>query len=161
MKLGEAIEDVEAAETSLANELLKIAERHAAEQDVYHVCHTLAKRCDEQLALLTPHRKRYGAHVSQRVGEPAAGVERVRRMSSELLAGQQPSGALLLRDLKELAGVVQHAELEWVVLLQAAKAARDQQLKTAAEEGREHAEARGKWVRTRIQELAPQVLLAG
>lgn len=160
MKVGKAIEDVQAAEAGLAKELLRIGERHASEHDVYHVCHTLAKRCDRQLALLVPHAERYGAQIEDAVGESSPVVERVRRMSSELLGRHHVSGALLLHDLKELWGHVQQTELEWVILLQAAKAARDQELKIAAEEGREHAESRGKWVRSRIKELAPQVLVA-
>src|SRR5438093_52713 len=79
--------------------------------------------------------ERYGAHEDEWVGEPSPVLERVRRLGSALIGGQQLSGALLLHDLKELYGRVQDAELEWVVLLQAAKAARDQELKTAAEEG--------------------------
>ena len=160
MKVDQAIEDVQAAEASLAKELWRVGERHASEHDVYHVCHALAKRCDEQLALLVPHAERYGVEVEEHSGKPAAVIERVRRMSSELLGREPISGALLLHDLKELYCLVQSVELEWVVLLQAAKAARDQELKTAAEEGREHAESRGKWARTRIKELAPQVLVA-
>jgi hypothetical protein len=161
MKVGQGIEEVQIAEAALAKELLRVGERYAADHDVYHVCHTLAKGCEKQLALLVPHAERYRVDREQHVGEPSAVVERVRRIGSELLGRQSVSGSLLLHDLKELYAHMQHVELEWVVLVQAAKAARDTELKTAAEDGREHAETRGKWVRGRIKELAPQILVAG
>jgi hypothetical protein len=48
-----------------------------------------------------------------------------------------------------------------VVLVRAAKALRDEELLTAAKVGREKAERRRTWVRTRVKEVAPQVLAAG
>jgi hypothetical protein len=55
----------------------------------------------------------------------------------------------------------QHAELAWVVLLQAAKAKRDAELIEVVTRCHEEAETCGKWLRTRIKEAAPQVYAAG
>ena len=56
---------------------------------------------------------------------------------------------------------VQEAEIAWVILAQAAQAARDRELLSLVAECHEQAEVRGKWLRTRIKESAPQVLVAG
>ena len=53
------------------------------------------------------------------------------------------------------------AEIAWVILGQAAKAARDAELVTTAEQGLEEAERRWKWLRTKLKESSPQVLVAG
>lgn len=161
MKLDHAFELVQDAESDLADELRRIGERHAADSDIYHVAHLLASRCTQQLDLLAPHAERYGApaRVESR-GSPAV-VERVRRLGSELLGRHEVSGMLLLADLRDLYLVAHRAELAWVILLQAALAARDAELVAAARRGGEEAERRWKWLRTRIKEAAPQALVAG
>ena len=68
---------------------------------------------------------------------------------------------LLLRDLRNLYLGAQEAELAWVILAQVAKAARDRELLDMAITCCEDAEVRGKWLRTRIKESAPQILAAG
>lgn len=163
MKLRLAIEQVKDAECKLAEELETVGERHAAEPDVYHVAKTLAVRCASQLELLRPSALRYGA--PQRSLEPSSGgpdlVERARRAASELVAGHEDAGMLLLDDLRRLYLAAHEAELAWAVLEQAAKAARDAELLAAAQKGREEAERRWKWARTKVKEASPQVLLAG
>jgi hypothetical protein len=48
-----------------------------------------------------------------------------------------------------------------VILVQAAKAAWDSDLLETASSCQQAAETRGKWLRTRIEEASPQVLVAG
>jgi hypothetical protein len=160
VKLDRAISDVQDAESDLADELRKAGERQAAESDVYHVGHTLAARCAQQLERLAPHAERYGAPEAQAPGGSSA-LETVRRLGSELVSGEKATGVLLLHDLRDVYLAAQRAELAWVVLLQASRAARDADLVAACQEGREEAERRWKWARTAIKQAAPQVLAAG
>jgi hypothetical protein len=161
VKLDQAFELVQDAESDLADELRKVAERHAVDGDVYHTAHILASRCARQLDLLVPHAPRYGAAERHESNGSSPVVERVRRLGSELLGRHEVAGAMLLADLRDLYLVAHRAELAWVILLQAARAARDAELVAAADQGREEAERRWKWLRTRIKEAAPQVLAAG
>ena len=79
MKLDHAIELVQDAEASLADELRTLGERHAAESDVYHVAHLLTGRCTEQLERLVPHAQRYSAPERSDAGQSSGALERVRR----------------------------------------------------------------------------------
>jgi hypothetical protein len=164
MKLHQAIEHVQDAECDLADELETIGERHAADSDVYHVAKTLASRCGMQLADLRPHAVRYGA-PERLLAAPSNGgpdvLERARRLASEMLGKHELAGMLLLDDLRGLYVAAHRAELAWVVLEQGAKASRDAELLAAARRGREEAERRWKWVRTKVKEASPQVLVAG
>ena len=161
MNLGRPIEQVEQAEARLANELLELGERHAVESDVYHVAHILASRCAEQLQALAPHAARYGVRESSVSTESTGVVERLRRLTSETLGRHSLSGAMLLDDLRELYLSAHRAELAWVILSQASKAARDSELVAVADEGQREAERRWKWIRTKTKESAPQVLVGG
>jgi|1186.fasta_scaffold168020_2 hypothetical protein len=162
MKLHIAIEDVQDAEADVGKRLRAVGERHAAEHDLYHLGHTLARQCDEHLRRLAPFADRYGASGGGRsVAESTGVVETVRRRSGDLLGRSKASGLLLLKDLRALYLSAQAAEIAWVILVQAAKAARDPELLDTASSCHQEAETRGKWLRTRIKEASPQVLVAG
>jgi hypothetical protein len=162
VKMHKAIEDVHEAEAALAKRLRVTAERHATESDLYHLGHTLARRCAEHLQALAPFAQRYGAKPAPDDLEGSPGlVETVRRKSAEVVGRSEVAGLILMADLRELYLAAQHAELAWVVLLQAAKARRDAELIDAVTRCHEEAEMCGKWLRTRIKESAPQVYAAG
>lgn len=162
MRLDQAIEDVRDAEADLARELRAIGERHAVEHDLYHLSQALARQCAEHIERLAPFAKRYGATSGDgRVAESSEVLETLRRKRAELLGRSEPSGVLLLRDLRNLYLTAQAAEIAWVILAQAAQAVRDPELLAAAATCHEEAETRSKWLRTRIKETAPQVLATG
>lgn len=162
MKLDKAIADVQDAESDLAKELRTIGERHAVEHDLYHLGHALARQCADHLERLTPFVERYGARArDEGVAESPSLLETLRHKSAELLGRSELSGVLLLRDLRNLYLTAQEAEIAWVILAQAAQAVRDRELLALVTVCHEEAEARGKWLRTRIKQSAPQVLATG
>jgi hypothetical protein len=162
VKLDKAISDVQDAEADLAKELRTIGERHAVEHDLYHLGHTLAKQCADHLERIAPFVDRYGAtERDDGVAESAGLLETLRHKSAELLGRSEMSGLLLLRDLRNVYLTSQEAEIAWVILAQAAQAVRDRELLQVVSLCHEEAEARGKWLRTRIKEAAPQVLATG
>lgn len=159
-RIAQAFDDIHEAETELADTLRILAERHSSDVDVYHVAHLLASRCAHQLELLAPHAERYGAYGSTDIDTRKAVSDGTRRLGSALPVQDDASGVVLLLDLQSLYRVAHGAELAWVVLLQVAQAARDDRLVSAASVGRDEAERRWKWLRTKIKESCPQVLLA-
>jgi hypothetical protein len=162
MNMNKAIEDVHDAEAELAKLLRVTGERHASEADIYHLAHTLARRCAEHLRALAPSAERYGAKPAPDDVDASPGLlETLRRKSAEVVGHSEAAGLLLMADLRELYLAAQHAELAWVVLLQAAKAKRDAGLIAVVTRCHEEAEMCGKWLRTRIKEAAPQVYAAG
>lgn len=160
MRLDKAIEDAQNAEADLAERLRVVGERHAVEHDLYHLGHTLARQCGEHLERLVPFATRYGASTDASAeAESPSILERLRHKSAELVGRSEISGFLLLRDLRDLYLAAQEAEIAWVILAQAAQAARDGELLEVTTVCHEEAEARGKWVRTRIKQAAPQILV--
>ena len=162
MNMNKAIEDVHDAEAEVAKRLRVTGERHASESDIYHLGHTLARQCAEHLRALAPFADRYGAKPAPDDVEASPGLlETVRRKTGEVVGRSESAGLLLMTDLRELYLAAQHAELAWVVLLQAAKARRDGDLIEVVTRCHEQTEMCGKWLRTRIKEAAPQVYAAG
>ena len=159
-KLHLSIDEVQHAEKDLARELRVIAERHAAEHDVYHLGHSLARHCVDRVARLRPFVDRYGAHDID-VDEAAAGhrfTDALRRTAGELVADIDVVGVALLKDLRNTYLAAHRVEIEWTILLQAARAVRDGELITVVTSCHEQAEHTAKWLRTRIKQGAAQVI---
>lgn len=159
-KLGIAIERLQAAELDLADELRRIGERHAVEHDVHHLAHALAKQCEGHVQLLRPFADKYGA---PRDREPDEGgpwsdvLATIRHKASELI-GRQPTGLVLLNDLRHLFLAAQDVGIIWVMVAQAAQAVRDKELLELCTQCHGDTKAQMHWLLTRIKESAPQAL---
>src|SRR4051812_42909318 len=97
------------SERALASSFRQVADGHADEPDVFHLCHTLAAQCDQHVAALQPIIERYGELPDD---EP----ERLR--AAELSSTR--SGPLgLLRDLQDLYLLASLVDITWTAVKQA------------------------------------------
>ena len=160
-KIGMLLDDLHDAETDLAHEYRVVAERQAAEQDVYYMCHTLAQQADEH----AEHIRRIAERFDKDLSEPADRLENVmaglRHKTSELLGRRPATGLLLLRDLRQLFLMAQEANVHWIALGQVAQAVRDHDLLDEVSELHKQTLTQIKWLKTRIKDDAPQVLAVG
>jgi hypothetical protein len=140
MKIGALLAHLRELETGLAEELRAAAERHRDDHDVYHQCHTFAVTADKRREKFEPLAQRHGGRTEW---EDAVG------------AGSDD----LLEDLRSLYLRAQQSSITWVMAMQAAKAARDQELLTLATECQSETEMQAKWFMTRIKTGAPQALV--
>jgi hypothetical protein len=162
MKVDHGIEAVARAERELAEQLERMAERHATEHDVSQLGHTQALKAAARARRLEPLARTYGAELTD-PGDPSdpGVVGTLRRKASELTGRSSAPGLLLLDDLQEVYLAAQRAEIAWIVLLQAGHARRDAALVATVTAAHEECEVTGKWLRTRIKVTAPQVLAVG
>ena len=158
MKVNLAIDGVQAAEADLAKELRLLAEHHAADHDVYHLGHTLARQCVGHLQQLGDFARRYGAQRMDAEDATSAGVlELLRRRAAAALGRSEISGLLLADDLRDVYLIAQRTEIAWVVLQQTAKAVRDAELLELVQRCHEQTRQTATWLRSRIKESAAQV----
>ncbi len=161
MKLGAALDKLSTSVEDLTEELRAVAERHASQQDVYHMGHTLSRRLEEVGAMLDPFLKAYGQNGFDGADGEAvrAFAEKVRRTMSTLTGRSAKSGLLLLRDLRELFVDTAGCQIDWTIVRQGAMAARDEPLADVAQVGMDETKRVMKWLTTRIKEASPQVLM--
>ena len=114
MKVGVAIEAAAASERRLAEELVRVGERHEADHDVFHVTRTLSRLSQQHVELLSPHAERYSASLDADAAEPPT-------------TGGEPA-LLLLHDLRRLYLLASEASIDWVMLAQGAQAVKDSEL---------------------------------
>jgi hypothetical protein len=163
MKLDKAVALVREAEEDLAEKLAKLAGRHATEHDLYHLGHALAERSREHLDKLTPVAEALGTDTPDTEAGTSQGgaADSVRRMAATVLGRSEVTGMMLVLDLRDAYLVAQRVEITWVILLQAAKAARHAELEQLATSCREEAEGTAKWLRTHLKTSSPQVFATG
>lgn len=162
MKLDEALDDVQRGENELARQLRLLGEHHAADHDIYHLGHTLSLQCVQRVERLAPFLARYDARPIPTDGADGTGlVDTARRRASQLLGRAEASGMWLLHDLRDVYLQAHRTEISWVILNQAAEAARDADLLAVVSDCSAQAETTIKWLRTRIKVSAPQVLVTG
>lgn len=163
VRVGALLRELYEAEVELAQTFHAVAERHAADHDTHAPCRTLAGQCDAHAERLRAHGERFGVvlHPPKRPAALTLAVDALRHKAAERAERRHESGPLLLRDLRELYLKAQGADLQWVVLGQAARALRDQDLLSEVTALRPQTVVQGRWARTRIKEAAPQILVAG
>jgi hypothetical protein len=155
VKLGSLLEQLVELEAELADSYRAIGDRHAADQDIYHQCHTFALQCERHAQALAPPAARYGEAV------PEETATRVGHQLSAQLGGQPEDGFLLLGDLRALFLAAEEASITWVMAGQAAQALRDAQLLQIVSNCHPETELQVKWLTTRIKVGAPQALVVG
>jgi hypothetical protein len=162
MKLGAALEHLRRSVDDLGDEIRAVGERHAAQQDLYHMGHTLADRIDSLARSLDPFMEAYGQGSGNGQGGEGmkALAEKVRRTTSTIAARSSKTGPLLLRDLRELFADASTAEIDWMIVRQGAMAARDERLVNATTVGLEETGRVLRWLKTRIKEASPQILMS-
>jgi hypothetical protein len=155
MKLGLATEEVERAEIALAEQLVTLAQRHQFESDVYHMGMARAMVCAEHLAQLGPLLTEFDAPVVEDAYRPDF-VDNLSRHTAPPGERTAPTALALLHDLRETYAAAHRAEISWIMLQQAAKAARQPDLLDVTTTGVEQTEQTWKWLRTKIKDAAPQ-----
>jgi hypothetical protein len=158
-KVGQLLEALHDAETDLAHHYRIVAERQAAEQDIYYMCHTLAEQCDrhaEEARRIAEGFEKSLSEPHDRIANVMAGL---RHKTSELLGRRPESGLVMLRDLRQLYLMAEEANIHWLGLGQVAQAVRDHRLLDEVSALHKETLTQIKWLKTRIKESAPQVLI--
>lgn len=160
MMIGQALKQLHEAERALAEDFRTIGERHAADRE--DVFHTLAEQCERHAEELRPQAQRYGIEV-RGDGEPGAWqdlFDMVRHRDYEVIGLHAEAGLRLLRDLRQLFLTAEDTSIRWVIIGEAAQAARDQELLDVMLRCHAETETQVEWLVSRIKLAAAQVLPA-
>jgi hypothetical protein len=162
-KVGGLIERLHAAEIDLADDYRTVGERHAADQDVFHLCHQLAEQCAARAARLRAIAERFEVDLHEPADKPTIDwlLSTARRAVSGLVAHRPETGLLLLRDLRQLYVAAEEIDFYWIMFGQVAQALRDADLLGEVNDMHKQLLTQVKWLKTRAKEATPQALVAG
>jgi hypothetical protein len=158
MKIGLAIRELHRSETSLARDLVKVADRHAVEHEVHHVAHDLAGWSRSHVRELADAAGAYELHLAGDVPTSSGPVAALRTAVAELSGRRSEPGLLLIADLRRLHRKAAGVSLDWELLAQGAQAVKNPDLLELA--GRCHPQTlrQLKWANAMVKTLSPQVL---
>ncbi len=139
---------VEASEAHLAESLLSVSKHHTAEPDIHQMTELLATWSTTNKSDLAPLIERY---EETRESEPKA-------LRKALFHGPRGGGLGLVRDLHDLWLLAQEVSLCYELLTQAALALRDEEMMPSSSRASKQTKRQTDWLRTRIDQAAPQAL---
>lgn len=149
MHVGNYLGLLDASEQQLVEALLRVADHHGDEPDIYQTCQLVASWSQEAIASLKPLIERYSEEKSD---EPE-------RLTQVLFAGPRTGSLALIRDLHDLWLLASEVQLCLGVLDQAAKALRDPELEAFCQQFTGQTKRQLAWLHSRIQQAAPQALV--
>jgi ferredoxin-nitrate reductase len=137
------------SEKRLVKAFQQIRETHPDEPDIDALCRMFSEWSQEAKSLLRPFVEQYGKRSE---GEPE-------RLDEALIVKRNQRGFDMLRDLHDLWLLVNESMMSLNVLEQAARALRDDGLLDTLKHMQERNERQLVWLKTRINQAAPQVLV--
>lgn len=150
MHLATYVGLLHSSEQTLADSYRQVAQGHAAEADVYHMCMTLAGICDGHVERLGPIVERYG---EDREAEPE-------RLHADVLQSTREGAVGMLRDLQDLYLLASLVDTSWTIVEQAAQGVRDHELMDLALQCDKDIHRQLTWLITHLKAASPQALIA-
>lgn len=138
------------SEIHLRDSLHQVAEHHKSEPDIEQTCKMLAGWSDMHIQHLEHFTKRY---KEDKESEPG-------KLQKTLFHGTRKGGLGLLRDLHDLYILATEVEVSYMAITQASQALRDKELEDFCKDSVKETERQINWLKTRLKQAAPQVLVA-
>jgi len=137
------------SEKRLVKGFEQVRKTHPDEPDVDALCKLFAGWSKQAESMLKPFVSKYG---ERQEGEP-------KRLDKALLVKRNQGGFDMLRDFHDLWLLVNESMMSLIVLEQGARALRDQKLLDTLKHMQDRNERQLTWLKTRINQAAPQVLV--
>jgi hypothetical protein len=157
-KIAMVIEELHRSESRLASDLIRMADRHKADHEIFHVANDLARWSRQHVSALS----RIGGQFDLNLDPPGDGdrglLGAAQEKASEMLGRRQAPGLLLLADLRHLYRDASGASLDWELLAQAAQAKKDSELLSVAKQCHPETLRQARWANAKLKETSPQVL---
>jgi hypothetical protein len=158
VKLNLALRELHRSEQDLAADLLKVADWHKVDHEIYHVARDLARWSQQHVHELAEVGQRYGLDLKDNPQQDSGLLATVRGKTSELTGRRPEPGLLLLADLRHLHRVAAGVSLDWELLAQGAQAAKDSDLLALAQRCHPQSLRQMRWANAMLKVLSPQIL---
>lgn len=145
-------------ERSLAQDLLRIAERHSTEHEVRHIATDLARWSQEHTQRLADAGQAHGLDLAGPHSAPTRVMQALREKTAQAIGRRPEPALLLLHDLRELHLSATGNSLYWEMLAQAAQATQDRPLLDLTADCHPQTLRQMRWTNTLIKELSAQAL---
>ena len=158
MKLTLVLRELHRSEIALARFLLRVAERHRVEHEIYHMAHDLAGWSHRHAAEIAAAGEMFGVRLSESPAKTTMLAAAVRKEVSELIGRRPAPGLLLVADLRRIQLKATAVSIDWDLLAQAAQVLREPVLLQLSQGCHPETLRQIDWANTMVKQLSPQVL---
>ncbi|MGI5417583.1 hypothetical protein [Actinomadura luteofluorescens] len=156
--IGLALRGLHHGERALAQDLLRVSERHTGDHEIHHVARDLSAWSQRHVRELAEIGGRYGTRLGTAHPLETGLGAKLRGKGGELVGHRGPPGLPLLHDLRHVHVQAAGVSLDWEMIAQAAKGNRDIALLRLV--GRCHPDTlrQMRWANAHLKQLSAQVL---
>ena len=157
-KLPLVLRELHRSETTLARDLLALADRHRVDHEIFHVARDIAGWSQIHVRRIAEVGRDHGVRLNPqpRWGLPGAGAL-AQRVSTSL--GRRPeTGLLLLADLRRVHRKAAGVSLDWELLAQTAQAMKKRDLLELAQACHPQTLRTMRWANAHLKVVSPQVI---
>jgi hypothetical protein len=158
-KVGLALTELSRAENDLAGELLRVADRHSTDHDIFYLGHDLAGWSQEHVRRIAECGPEYGVELDTEPADESSLMATVRQKGAELLGRHQDPGLLLLSDLREIHCKAAGVSLDWEILAQTAQALKDDELLDLSRQCHPQTLRQLRWANASLKTNAAQIMV--
>lgn len=145
------------AENDVAEDLLRLGERHETEHEVYLLTRDLARWSHEHVRLIAEEAARVGVQLDEEGKEPGP-LSLVREKVAEWVGRRPEPGLLLLRDLRRIHLDCVGLSVDWELLAQTAQGIKDDELLALAQRCHPDTLRQARWANSMIKVISPQIM---
>src|SRR3954470_9369519 len=157
-KLPLVLRELHRAETSLARDLLALADRHRADPEIHHVGRDIAQWSQIHVRRIAEVGRDYGIKLQPQPRWHHGPLSRLAQRAGSALRRRPEAGLLLLADLRGVHRKAAGVSLDWELLAQAAQAMKDGELLAVTSRCHLQTLRQMRWANAMLKELSPQVL---
>ncbi len=159
MRIGTVLKDLHHDENELARALVRLADKHRADAEVFHLAQDLAEWSRRRVREIAGIATSFGEELDPEPDDAPALVEDVRRWVSGLVGRTPGSELVMVRDLKAVYLQASSVLADWEMLGQAAQAIVHDELLDLATRCQAEAKRQATWANAKIKESSTQALV--
>ncbi|MHA6627374.1 hypothetical protein ACU61A_18200 [Pseudonocardia sichuanensis] len=157
-KLGLVLRELHRSEVSLGRDLLAVADRHPADQEIFHVARDIARWSQIHVQRLAGAGHQHGVRLNPAPRWEVPVVADLAQRAGTALRKRPETGLLLLADLRRVHRKAAGVSLDWELLAQAAQAMRQRDLLDLAQACHPQTLRVMRWANAHLKVTSPQVI---
>jgi hypothetical protein len=159
VRIGTVLKDLHHDENELRRTLLRVADEHRADHEVYYVGRDLAEWSARHVREIAAIASEFGQDLDPSPEGAPSVVDRARRWMSERSARSSEMELVMVRDLREIYLRASSVLVDWEMIGQAAQAIVHDDLLALATKCQAETKRQATWANSKIKESATQALV--
>jgi len=159
MRIGIVLKDLHHDENELCQTLLRVADKHRADHEVYYVGRDLAQWSARHVREIAAIASEFGEDLDPSADSSPSVVDQARRWVSERSARTSEMELVMVRDLREVYLRASSVLTDWEMIGQAAQAIVHDELLALATACQTDTKRQATWANSKIKESSTQALV--